>query len=194
VTWLNIVPPLIPGLIALGIALVNGRRHDLEIERQNKRHDWQESLNLIRQKVEEYHLKTTALFNVFSKWQNKLNAGDTQVEETKQEYLSVEAFLTMLEGLYFPFFKSGAFLSSEVGSQLFGRFLKLTEERRKLAEKGVTASWEQQESFKKEWTLVRDEFLKQSKRTQEFLEELDTAEIAEQYRQSNKGRQKTAIQ
>ena len=60
-TWLNIVPPPIPGLIALGIALVNGRRHDLEIERQNQRHDWQESLNLIRQKVEEYHQQSDVL-------------------------------------------------------------------------------------------------------------------------------------
>jgi hypothetical protein len=124
------MPNLLPTYISSGTALfiaAGGIWFQVWRDRRQKRQQRREAIErLLKQKIEEYFLKAEDLFHVYNKWQNKLSVANTDVQEIKDEYLTIEAFLTMLETLYFPSFKNEHYAASLVGSRLFKDFQDLT--------------------------------------------------------------------
>ena len=179
---LNLLPTYVSSGTALFIA-AGGIWFQVWRDRRQKRQQEREAIErLLKQKVEEYFLKAEDLFHIFNKWQNRLSAANTDVQEIKDEYLTVEAFLTMLETLYFPSFKNEHYAASLVGSRLFKDFQDLAKKVLELKViSGTGTIGIRQEDIQSEWTAVRDRYLKEADEVRQFLEGLDLYELCSEH-------------
>jgi hypothetical protein len=185
VNWISFLSSGVALLVAAGgivfqIWHTNGQnaRHEREAKEQNERQERREVEAFIRQKVEEYFLRSEQVFMAFSRWIDQIGKGDTANREPLHEYLGAEGYLTMLETLYFPSLHKTDRAVGEIAHGIASAFHKLAGLSREAKGSGLSADMD---VFEGEWRKQREEFFAKIDTVNKLLSSLDVAKLAQDY-------------
>lgn len=186
--WTILLPSGVALFIAVGGNLIQfvvnsrqNKRREHEIESESERQKRRDAEGLLRQKTEEYFLKSEILFMAFAKWSRKLHDSDAKVRDEDVEALSIQASLTMLETLYFPSLRGKPRAIGEVASRLRKGFERLTKSTEALTSWGAQTTESQNAEWLRDYDALKAEFQNAIDETKKLLEGLNPAKLAEEY-------------
>ena len=176
-----LLPAYISGGVALFIAAGTTVWQVFRDIRQSRKVERDRIDELLRQKIEEYFVKSEDLLRVYNKWLSKLGALETDSLTIHDELLAIEAVITMLEMLYLPSFMKQEHSTSRIDYRLLMAF---KEHERKVSDLSGALGKEATpniDGLRAGWQSLRDKYLAEADESRKFLSNLDISKLREQY-------------